>query len=226
MKYLLTLITFLMTLHATSTPKVYAALGDVIYNDDAKIEKLLQLRSMQKYETKIKKYLEATAVAKEVGFSIEKGDTSLSKKEYLHTLRQLSKEHDYFIRDINSAFSKSIDMVDLETFTFLSQCSMVDLSNERERTLEFYNVYKEDINSSAVDLVMFNQEMIIKNSQVKKVVKLDVNQTQTRPANNKVKRIREKDKAKKKAKEDAIEKESKIRKDAVQAKQKEELGIK
>lgn len=225
MKHLILSLLLVTLLFSNSNPKVYAALGDVIYNDDAHITNLVQLNSMKKYEKRIKKYLSATKTAKEMGFKIEKGDKTISNKEYLSTLRELSKEHDFFIRRVNSIYLQSMDSVDLTTFSYLSQCSLIDFSSDREKVLEFYKVYKEDINSTEVDAVMFEQEMIIKNAHTKNVVKNDSNSSLPKPVSSKIKRIREKERAKEKAKTEAIEKETKRRKQEVQEKQKEELGL-
>lgn len=213
-----------LLLFAEGNPKVYAALGDVIYNDDIKIEKLSNLENMKHYKDRMTQYLKATKEAKAMGFKIEKGDKSVSNKAYLSLLRELSKEHDIFIRNVNSAYIKTMDEKDIEGFTYLSQCSLVDFSSDREKILEFYNTYKVDINSTAVDSVMLEQTALLNNVN-KKVVKKDGNVSMPHPINSKIKRIREKERAKEKAKKEAIEQESQRRKQEVQEKQKEELGL-
>lgn len=227
MKSLFIFLTFLVSLLANENPKVYAALGDVIYNDDEKIARITQLTSMQRYHKDIEKYLAATKHAKEIGFKIEQGDKTISNKEYLTTLRNLSKEHDTIIRRVNSAFDKSLETKDVQTFSFLSRCSLVDFSNERKQVVAFYHTYQEDINSTEVDALMLEQEQIIKKAHSKRVTfgPTDGNATTSRPVSSKLRRIREKEKAKEEAKKQAIEAASQRRKDEVQEKQKEELGL-
>ncbi|SFV51246.1 hypothetical protein MNB_SM-7-888 [hydrothermal vent metagenome] len=69
----------LSTLLFAQNPIVYAALGDVIYNNVDNIEKLKNIDEYKIYDEKIDKYVADVKKAKEEGFAVENGSDCKDK---------------------------------------------------------------------------------------------------------------------------------------------------
>jgi hypothetical protein len=110
------IITFLVTLLNASYPKLYSALGDIIYDNVDKIEKLQNIKEYDVYKKEISDYVAEVQKTKEKGFEIISSDNKEDKKAYLTTLRKLSKQNDFFIRSVQSNYRKSIENEDSQLF--------------------------------------------------------------------------------------------------------------
>ncbi len=146
-----TLLLFLFsTLLFSSNPIVYAALGDVIYNNVQSIKKLKEIEYYQAMHDNIDAYLLEVEETKKMGFAIENGDKSLDKKVYLQKLRALSKQNDTFVRNANTAFKQSLEDVDSTLFAQLVNSGLINTKKHKDEILEYYYGHKEDINVTGV----------------------------------------------------------------------------
>ncbi len=219
--YKLLLMTVLTTILMAANPKPYAALGDVIYNNVDKIESLSYFDAYSLYATEIEAYVKEVKETRVEGIKIEMGGASISKKEYLNRLRKLSKTNDYFLRSIRSNYKTSMQNNDFALFSEIINCGLIDTQSKKDEIIDYYFLHQEDINATGVinDFLENDAKLrALKESQKK------IRKTKKQIEEEKIKRIRERDKAsreklEKKLQEDLVKKKLEIRE-----KQKKELS--
>jgi len=178
------------TLLYSNNPIVYAALGDVIYNNVESINKLKEIESYKaKYES-IDAYLLEVNATKKMGFAIENGDKTLDKKLYLQKLRALSKKNDALVRDANKAFKQSLENEDSTLFAQLVNSGLIDTEKNKSEILQYYYGHNEDINVSDVISNYLEEER--KSAQSKQRHKQYIKTKKMKEA-EKIKRIRKRD---------------------------------
>lgn len=212
------LLVFTLTLYA-SNPKIYAALGDLIYNNEPKISKLAELQIYRANRETIENYSKEVQRVKEMGMLAEKSKDKKLQKEYLIRLRKLSKENDFFIRSANKNYEKALQTQQSEDFVGLVNSGLIETNARKEEILNYYYEHKEEI-----DLAGVLEEYVKEDKELKK--KRDIKSVKKRTkealAREKIERIRKNDlEAQKKLElrlqEELIEKKSAIRKDQAEA---------
>ncbi len=211
------LLCLLATFLLAQNPKIYSALGDVIYNNVDKIQKLKEIPQYTQYENRIDSYVKEVYETKDMGYAIEAGNKNLNKMDYLKKIRDLSKTNDFFHRDVVNSFKSSMIEEDNNLFSQTLNSGLIDSEKYKGKILEYYFVHCTDMNATGVIQKYLDEDEMLKKLQEKSKQSI-VTKKQIQEA--KIKRIRLKDKEKqeeiKKAlEEELIKKKSDIRKEQV-----------
>ena len=203
-------------------PKPYAALGDVIYSNVYKIEKLKNINGFELFKEDITKYVDEVEVAKEEGYKLEEKQAGVTKRDYLNSLRKLSKKNDFYLRTIKNGYISSMKTNNYEQFSQIINSELIDVNSSKKIIIDYYYKHEEDINASGVIEIFLNEDAklkALKDAQRKKYKSRKTLQEE------KIQRMRETDKQAK------IDLENKLQDDLVQKKleirenQKKELSF-
>jgi len=134
------------TLLFSSNPIVYAQLGDVIYNNVQSIHSLKSIQCFKAQYKEIDAYVSKVDNTKAIGFAIENGNQLFDKKDYLQTLRTLSKKNDKFMRSANTTFVQSLENEDSKLFAQLVNSGLIDTKKYKKEILTYYYGHEEDMN--------------------------------------------------------------------------------
>jgi len=219
--YKLLLITIFTTILFSSNPRPYAALGDVIYNNVAKIEALSYLDAYSLYAKEINAYVSEVKATKVEGIKLEMGEPSISKKEYLNRLRKLSKTNDYFLRGIRSNYKNSMSTNNFKLFSAVINSGLMDSDKNKNEIIDYYYKHEEDIDPKGVIEEFLNNDAKLK--ALKEAQKKHY-KTKKMLEEEKIKRIREKDKRAQKALEMKLQNELQNKKLKIREEQKKELA--
>lgn len=213
-------LSLLATLLIAQNPKVYSALGDVIYDNVNNIEKLKEIPEFSQFNQKIDSYVKEVYKAKDMGFAIEAGDKTKDKREYLQTIRELSKTNDFFYRTTVSFYKSSITNQDNILFSKTINSGLIDTKKYKGEILEYYFANCNDMNASGVIQEYLDEDEMLKQKQTQSK-KPTLSKKHIQEA--KIKRIREKDKAKQESIQKTLEDELVKKKSDIRKKQVEEL---
>ncbi len=221
-KYLL-LLALTLSLFA-QTPKSFAALGDIIYNDVDKFEKLKELASMQEFTTNIDSYIASANATKKIGLALDQEGASVDGEAYLKALRKLSTEHDAIIVNSRKRFKEAIADEDSETINGMITIGVIDPEDYKTELMHYYEEFNEDQNLSS--LVPFYNKYV-KAEKEEAVIKKSASPAQRDADEDEasLKRMRAKQQAEAEALERAVNEEKERAKKEVLDKQKKELGI-
>lgn len=211
----LVLLSLLATLALAQNPRVYSALGDIIYDNISKIEKLKQTAEFSVLESKIDKYIEDVQNTKKDGFSIESNDKNINKGEYLSKLRELSKSNDFFVREVKNYFVESIKTQDNRLFIATVNSGLIDTKAHKQEIVNYYLKHSGDIDASGVIQGFLNENVAIKKRTKKRKTHIEVNN---------IKRIRQRDKRLEEAVRKSLEDELIQKKKVIRADQERELS--
>jgi len=219
--YKLILITLMTTFLCAHNPNPYAALGDVIYDNVSNIESLKLLDSYRLYADDIDKYVSEVDEAKIQGYELEKAATSKTKNEYLNRLRTLSKTNDYFLRSINNKYKESMKKNDYKLFLQIINSGLINTQKKKKEIINYYYTNKENIDSTGVIDTFLEEDakLRLKKDRQKKHYK-----TKKQLEAEKIKRIRENDKAAQKKLEEDLQKDVNTKKAEITKIQRKELG--
>lgn len=200
-------------------PDVYAALGDVIYGNIDNIVKLKELDAFKSFSEKINSYSRDVEKSKAIGFDIEAGNKNIDEVVYLETLRTLSKENDYFVRSVKSAYKSSLEKQDSKLFLDTVNSGLIDTDKNRDQIVEYYLKHSEDINASGIIQKFLDEDAKIKSKRksysYEKAKKLR--------EEAKIRRIREDDRKKQAQLEKELTEEVQQKKLEIRENQKKEL---
>lgn len=216
----LILISLFTTLLFSQNPNVYSALGDVIYNNVDKIEKLEDIKEFSLYTKKIEQYVQKVKTTKEVGYKIEKGDKNFDKKVYLSNLRALSKDNDFFHRTAKKFYDSSIQNENSQLFSQMINSGLIDTQEHKQEIIDYYFMHQEDINASGLIESYLDEDAKLrarKEAELKKI------KSKKQRELEKIERIRAKDKKEQEALERKLQKELDKKKQEVLEEQKREL---
>lgn len=205
---------------SNKNPDVYAALGDVIYGNVNSIENLQNLSPYTIYKEKIQNYVQAVKDAKKIGEKIESGDKNVDADEYLATLRNLSKENDFFVRLTNIYYESSIKNEKSELFLDLVNSGLVDTQERKQEILDYYFTHKDDINATGVIQTFLDEDAKLK---AKKETQIIYEKSKKNKELEKIERIRQKDQLEQEALEQKLQKELEEKKKKLREEQKIEL---
>lgn len=211
-------LSLLTTLALAQNPRVYSALGDVMYDNVEKIEKLKNIAEFSIAESKIDKYVEDVKNTKKDGFSIESKDKNINKSEYLSKLRELSKTNDFFVRDVKKYFIKSIEIQDNRLFTATVNSGLLDTKAHKQEIINYYLKHSNDLDASGAIQSFLNEDKAIKKrSKARKDINKNIEAS-------KIKRIRQRDKRLEEAVRKSLEEELIQKKNKIRQYQKKELS--
>lgn len=188
--YKLLLLTLLTTFLNAQNPLPYAALGDVIYDNVEKIDSLKNISSYALYKDDIDSYTTAVYKAKEQGYAVEKSCNRKAKKEYLNTLRLLSKRNDYFLRGLQNQYIESLNSDNYEFFSEIINSGLIDTQSKKEEIIDYFYKNKEDMNSTGVIDTFLEEDAHLK--ALKDIQKKHY-KSKIQLQEEKIKRIREND---------------------------------
>lgn len=213
-------ITFFATILLAHNPKVYSALGDVIYDNVNKISKLEDIQQYEIYSDKIAQYRYDVENTKIYGLAIEAGDTNIDKKEYLNKLRTLSQSNDFFIRSVKRKFKTSLEEEDSLLFSKLINSGLLDTKANKDEIINYYFSHVEDINASGVIQTYLDNDAKLR---AKKEAQRKLYKTKKMKEEERIARIRKIDKEKQAELEKKLEDEVVRKKLEIRENQKNEL---
>lgn len=219
MKIILFITLFTLEIFAIN-PKVYSALGDKLYDNLEHIDRLQTNIEFKMYKKEISEYIFNVKSLKGIGFMIDKGESNISKNEYLKNLRKLSKTNDFFVKTANKIFQKSIRKENSKEFLNMINTGLIDTDRHKNLIKEYYYDHKDELDISGTVIEKF----IEKDKKQKKSVHVGPTKEELQKA--KVERIRAKDRAKQKAISKSIEEELLKKKQKIREEQKKELRTK
>ena len=205
---------------AIQNPVVYAALGDTIYNNVKKIESLKKLQEFQVYLDELIPYVQEVKETKAMGYKIEEGDTNISKSKYLAKLRKLSKINDFFVQNVRSNFRYALENEDNKLFVHSVDSGLVDIKRYEKDIKKYYYAHEDEIEEYGDVLSMIVNGYKSKSKKKKKVY---YGLSKKELQDEKMKRIRQKDKEKQEALHRALEAELIHKKENIRKVQKREL---
>ena len=214
-------ISILTTLLLAKNPLAYAVLGDIIYNNVDNIEKLKEIDAYKLYEAEITKYVKDVHEAKENGLLVESPASVISKKEYLATLRELTKVNDYFTRSANASFVLAMKNENNVLFSQMVNSGLIDTQLHKKEILDYYFEHSEDINPSGVIQVYLDDDAKLKE---KKEALAKRYKSKVMLEKEKIERIRKNDKLEQERLEQELQKEVKKKKLEIREHQKSELA--
>lgn len=220
-KYLL-LLTLSFSLFG-QTPKSFAALGDVLYNDVDKFQQLKEMAAMQEFRPAIDAYIAAAEKTEKMGFAIDAKTPSIDPKEYLKALRTLSADHDAIIVQSRTRFKEAIADEDGETINKMVVYGVIDPEDYQDDLVRYYEEFYEDQNLSTLEPMYKSYIAGLKKDGNES--KLTIAEREAKENAEKIKRMREKEKAKKEALNKSVNEEQLREKKKVLSEQKKELGI-
>ncbi|MCW8838640.1 MAG: hypothetical protein OQK11_08065 [Thiovulaceae bacterium] len=214
------LITF-FTLHLFAiNPKVYSALGDQLYDNLDHIGQLQDINEFKMYRKKIQEYYYNVKSIRKIGFMIDKGDLTVSKRDYLKKLRKLSKTNDFFVQSVQSAFQKSLKQNDSILFLDMVKSGLIDTNKYKHEIKKYYYEHKKELNIEGSIIEKFVNE------DLKNKKRVYTGPTKEQLQKAKIQRIRAKDKARQEEIAKSIEEELLKKKQKIREEQKKELKTK
>jgi hypothetical protein len=220
MKKLLLALFISVSVYAQN-PVIFAALGDVIYNDVDKFGKLGDLAAMRDFKPAIDDYISSANRSKKIGFAVDSNDGTGDAKAYLKELRSLSAKHDAIVLNARKRFAEAIQEQDSETMTGMIKIGIVDPKDYKNQLIQYYEDYSEDQNLSVIEPLYKDYKY-----------KLACEENASRSANAEaaqneevVNRMRASDKASKEALTRSVKEECEREKLNVMQEQKKALGL-
>ncbi|MCD6259295.1 MAG: M23 family metallopeptidase [Helicobacteraceae bacterium] len=141
MRLLLFVFFLFVGAEAANYPQLYKQLGTPLYEARIHFEKLQDIEGLQE---DIQEYSSETKELLQLGLDAEqKGDKE--KKEYLHSLRELQKKHDYLIHLLHTKVHEAIDTDNYSLFVKLTAYhfpSFLESRSISKRSFEYYQRYR------------------------------------------------------------------------------------
>ncbi len=211
----------LATLLFAQNPIAFAALGDVIYNNVDKIEKLKNIDEYKIYDEKIDKYVADVKKAKEEGFALENGSTAVTKKAYLNKLRSLAKTNDFFVRSVASSYDAAKRDQNSRLFSQIINSGLLDTNERKKEIIDYYFAHAQDMNTTGLIQSYLDEDAKLR---AKKEAQQKRYKSKKEREAERIKEIREKDKREKERLEKKLQEELQKKKEEIREYQKEELN--
>ena len=215
------ILLLLTTLLIAQNPIAFAALGDVIYNNVDKIEKLKNIDEYKIYDKKIDQYVEDVKKAKEEGFALENGSDATSRMAYLNKLRELVKTNDFFVRSIESSYEAAKKHENSRLFSQMINTGLLDTQERKKEIIDYYFAHQEDMNTTGLIQTYLDEDAKLrakKEAQQKRIMSKKEKEAE------RIRRIRENDRREKERLEKKLQEELKKKKEEIREYQKEELS--
>ena len=207
-------------LFGASNPKVYAQLGDTIYNNVSAIDKLKDMKAFELYHDKMAKYVEDVKQTKLIGYAIENGYSKVDKMEYLNRLRKLAKQNDFYLRLAQQSYARALENEKSDLFVSLINSGAIDTASRKNEIIDYYYAHKEDINATGVIQNFLDEDAKLR---ALKEAEYKNRKTKKQLEEERLRRIREKDRREQEALEKKLEMELEKKKKELREEQKKEL---
>ncbi len=218
-KIILSMLLLFVALEAKN-PYPFAALGDVIYDNADKVQKLQNIDGFSIYNDKIQKYLRDVKRAKEEGFALEAGKKK-DKKAYLNRLRTLAKEYDLFRRSVEVSFEEAVKNKNVKLVEQLINSGLLDTDRYKKEILDFYFDHVGEMSTEGlIQSYLDDDAKLRKKRAAQRKRYLSKKQREL----ERIKRIRKKDKLEQERLEKQLQQELIQKKKEIQAYQKKELS--
>jgi hypothetical protein len=218
---LLSVLSVLVFATGKAHPRVYASLGDEIYDNIVKIEKLKSIDQFKDFGERIDAYKKKLEKTKKLGYGVESGARSNLSLDYLSELREHKKTNDFFVRSVQSAFKSAVDTQNNKLFLQIVNTDLLDKERYKNKILNYYKAHKSSIDPKEVIQGLLDEELV-KQIKNKKYLKKKI-EAKKRTHEEKVKRLRENDKLEREALEKKLSEEVRKKKEAIRREQEREL---
>jgi hypothetical protein len=215
------LILLFSTLLFAQNPRAFAALGDVIFNNADKIEKLKDIDEYKIYDKKIDKYVADVKKAKKDGFALVNGSKNITKLEYLNELRKLAKTNDFFVRSVDAFYESSKKEQNSRLFSQIINSGLFDTKEHKKEIINYYFAHQEDMNTTGVIQSYLDEDAKLRAKR--EAQQRRIKSKKEREA-ERIRRIREEDKRQKERLEKRLQEELQKKKEEIREYQKEELS--
>ena len=219
MKHFLLLLSFAFTLFA-SNPTIFASLGDKIYDNAPKIKKLKAFKEYKPFISKIDEYVKEVEATKKLGFAIENGTHQNASRIYLKKLRELAKTNDFFVRSANAVFDQAYSTKDFELLMDILDTGLIDVDRNKERLLKLYEENMDRFEPRGVLKQLVDASALKKQTKHSKEYYERLRKMREQ---EKIRRLREKDKKRQEELQKRLEAELKKKKRKIQKEQIKEL---
>lgn len=208
-----------ITLYAQN-PKAFSALGDVIYNNVDKIQKLENIDDYEVYKKKIKEYVADVEKLKKEGFALDEG-INTNKMQYLNKLRKLSQTNDFLVRSAKRNLDLAIENGNSKFFSQLINTGLIDEKKSKNKIIDYYFSHSDEVNATGLIQKYLDND---KNLRGKKEYKKSLLNSKKLRELEKIKRIRKKDKLQQEKLEQQLNQEVQKKKLQIRQEQKKELS--
>jgi hypothetical protein len=219
MHKILLLIILSIVLYAQN-PKAFSALGDVIYNNVDKIQKLANIDDYGVYKKKIEEYVSAVRKVKKEGFALDEGFNS-NKMDYLNKLRKLSQTNDFFVRSAKRNLDIAIENENSKLFSQLINTGLIDEKKSKNKIIDYYFAHSDDVNATGlIQKYLVNDKRL----RAKKEHKKSLLKSKKLRELEKIRRIRKNDRLEQEKLEQQLNQEVQKKKLEIRQEQKKELS--
>ena len=185
-------------------PKIYASLGDSIYDSVENIDGLKSIKIFANNTSEIDLYVRDVYRIKEFGFEIDSTKNAKDIKKYLFNLRNLSKRKSFFYKKANKYFIKSMQIKDNRMFLDILESGLIDTKKNKVKIMEYYHANCEGMKVKGMIKEFLDEEERIRlEKERRKKHRLTKKQIQEA----KIRRIRKNDRLKEEALEKKLEEE-------------------
>lgn len=201
-------------------PKAFSALGDIIYNNADKIQKLENIEDYAVYKKKIQEYVSDVKKLKSDGFALDEGLYS-DKMKYLNKLRELAKTNDFFVRSVRRNLDLAIENNNSKLFIQLINTGLLDEKKSKNKIIDYYFTHTNEVNATGLIQRYLAED---KKLRAKKEHKESLLQRKKLRELEKIRRIRKEDKLQQQKFEEKLNKEVQKKKLKIREEQKKELS--
>lgn len=139
--------TFLPLLFASclmgANPELYSGLGDSVYEGMPKVSELSEVKAVGEYRSKMEKFVARCSALKKEGLALDKGVKDKAETQvYLNTLRALNQEYEFYQHVADTALEASVRKNDYPTFAALIGTGLIDIEARSNLILGFYQKHR------------------------------------------------------------------------------------
>lgn len=204
-----------------ANPKMYAGVGDPIYDTMEQVKSLVWIESMRKYRQGIGDFLAACQTTKEQGLALEKSHAVESeRKGYLQKLRTLTREHDFFVNAARKVFEQTMKTGNYEDFSKLIETGLIDTATNRQEITAFYETHRGTHRIEVLDAYLMEDQALREREMSEKEKRRE---RYERYKKQRIEQINRRQKAEKASKRREIEAETERQKQEAYRMQEEEL---
>ncbi len=216
---ILLLLLLSLTLYAQN-PKAFSALGDIIYNNVGKIEKLENIDDYEIYKKKIQEYVIEVKKVKKDGFALDERIND-NKMKYLNKLRKLAQTNDFFVRSAKRNLDLAIENENSKLFSQIINTGLIDEKQSKNKIIDYYFAHSNEVNASGLIQKYLDND---KKLRAKKEYKKSLLKSKKWREMQKIKRIRKNDKLQQEKLEQQLNQEVQKKKLEIRQEQKRELS--
>lgn len=211
------ILSFIVSILLAQNPKVYSALGDVVYDNSVNVKALKNIDVYSDQKEKIDKYLKDVKKVQEYGFDVQNEKNGADKIVYLQKLRELSKTNDFFARSVKNYFKASIEDENSTLFLQIIDNKLLDTQKYKSEILNYYFNHSKDMNATKTIQTFLDEDK----SKAKNAQKV---KSKKQRQEEKMKRIRENDKLQQESIKKSIEEEVAKNKQEIKKEQMQKLA--